>query len=208
MYKLNNKLMKYTEHLDKVSYSLGLSIASNLISSGVTTLNAEAFTDALSTVFAGKMPEITPDEANKILQEYFEKLEAARGSEARKAGEKFLAENKTKEGVVTLPSGLQYKILEAGNGPKPKASDSVKCHYEGRLINGAVFDSSIRRGEPAEFPVSGVIAGWVEALQLMNTGSKWQLYIPSELAYGSRGAGQSIGPDETLIFDVELLNIV
>ena len=118
------------------------------------------------------------------------------------------AENKKKEGVVALPSGLQYKILTAGNGPKPKASDTVKCHYEGRLINGTVFDSSIRRNEPAEFPVSGVIAGWVEALQLMPVGSKWQLYIPSELAYGTHGAGQSIGPNQTLIFDVELLAII
>ena len=162
----------------------------------------------MSTVFAGKMPEIIPDEANKILQDYFDKLQNKKGEAALKAGEKFLSENKSKEGVVTLPSGLQYKILKEGNGPKPKASDTVKCHYEGRLINGAVFDSSIRRGEPAEFPVNGVIAGWVEALQLMNTGSKWQLYIPSELAYGARGAGQSIGPNETLVFDVELLDIV
>ena len=191
--------MKYTDELDKVSYSLGLSIASNLISSGVTTINAEAFIDGLNVVFSGKMPEIMPDEANNILQDYFDKLQQAKGKEAKAEGEKFLAENKKKEGVVALPSGLQYKILTAGNGPKPKASDTVKCHYEGRLINGTVFDSSIRRNEPAEFPVSGVIAGWVEALQLMPVGSKWQLYIPSELAYGTHGAGQSIGPNQTLI---------
>ena len=196
--------MKYTDELDKVSYSLGLSIASNLISSGVTTINAEAFIDGLNVVFSGKMPEIMPDEANNILQDYFDKLQQAKGKEAKAEGEKFLAENKKKEGVVALPSGLQYKILTAGNGPKPKASDTVKCHYEGRLINGTVFDSSIRRNEPAEFPVSGV----VEALQLMPVGSKWQLYIPSELAYGTHGAGQSIGPNQTLIFDVELLAII
>ena len=200
--------MKYTDELDKVSYSLGLSIASNLISSGVTTINAEAFIDGLNVVFSGKMPEIMPDEANNILQDYFDKLQQAKGKEAKAEGEKILAENKKKEGVVALPSGLQYKILTAGNGPKPKASDTVKCHYEGRLINGTVFDSSIRRNEPAEFPVSGVIAGWVEALQLMPVGSKWQLYIPSELAYGTHGAGQSIGPNQTLIFDVELLAII
>ena len=200
--------MKYTDELDKVSYSLGLSIASNLISSGVTTINAEAFIDGLNVVFSGKTPEIMPDEANNILQDYFDKLQQAKGKEAKAEGEKFLAENKKKEGVVALPSGLQYKILTAGNGPKPKASDTVKCHYEGRLINGTVFDSSIRRNEPAEFPVSGVIAGWVEALQLMPVGSKWQLYIPSELAYGTHGAGQSIGPNQTLIFDVELLAII
>ena len=200
--------MKYTDELDKVSYSLGLSIASNLISSGVTTINAEAFIDGLNVVFSGKMPEIMPDEANNILQDYFDKLQQAKGKEAKAEGEKFLAENKKKEGVVALPSGLQYKILTAGNGPKPKASDTVKCHYEGRLINGTVFDSSIRRNDPAVFPVSGVIAGWVEALQLMPVGSKWQLYIPSELAYGTHGAGQSIGPNQTLIFDVELLAII
>ena len=200
--------MKYSNDFDKVSYSLGLSIASNLISSGVKTLNAEAFNDGLATVFEGRMPEINPDEANKILQNFFEGLQKEQGNAAKEAGTKFLEENKKQDGVITLPSGLQYKILKNGNGPKPKASDTVKCHYEGRLINGAIFDSSIRRGEPAEFPVSGVIAGWVEALQLMNTGSKWQLYIPSELAYGSHGAGQSIGPNETLIFDVELLDIV
>lgn len=200
--------MKYSEELDRVSYCFGLSIASNLISSGVATINAEAFNDAMTTVFAGNMPEIMPDEANNILQDYFEKLQKERGGKAKAAGEKFLAENKDKEGVVALPSGLQYKILKEGNGPKPKASDTVKCHYEGRLIDGTVFDSSIRRGEPAEFPVGGVIQGWVEALQLMPVGSKWQLYIPSEMAYGSHGAGQAIGPDETLIFDVELLAIV
>lgn len=200
--------MKYTNELDKISYSLGLSIASNLISSGVKTINTEAFNDAMSTVFAGQMPEIMPDEANNILQDYFEKLQKEQGSASKEAGEKYLAENKKREGVVALPSGLQYKILKEGNGPKPTADDTVKCHYEGRLINGQVFDSSIKRGEPAEFPVSGVIAGWVEALQLMPVGSKWQLYIPSELAYGAHGAGQAIGPNETLIFDVELLAIV
>lgn len=200
--------MKYSNEIDKVSYSLGLSIASNLISSGVKTINAEAFNDAMNTVFAGKMPEIMPDEANNILQDYFDKLQKEQGNAAEEAGKKYLEENKKREGVVVLPSGLQYKILKAGDGPKPKAADTVKCHYEGRLINGQVFDSSIRRGEPAEFPVSGVIAGWVEALQLMPVGSKWQLYIPSELAYGAHGAGQSIGPNETLIFDVELLAIV
>lgn len=200
--------MKYTNEIDKVSYSLGLSIASNLISSGIKTINSEAFNDAMDAVFAGQMPEIMPDEANNILQTYFEKIQNEKGKEAKEAGEKFLAENKNNEGVVTLESGLQYKILKEGAGAKPTANDTVKCHYEGRLINGQVFDSSIRRGEPAEFPVGGVIAGWVEALQLMPVGSKWQLYIPSELAYGQHGAGAAIGANETLIFDVELLEII
>lgn len=200
--------MKYTNEMDRVSYSLGLSIANNLLSTGIKNINTAAFNDALETVFHGRMPEIMPDEAENILQDYFEKLQDEKGHAAKEAGEKFLAENKQKEGVVCLPSGLQYKILKAGNGSKPGADDTVKCHYEGRLIDGTVFDSSIRRGEPAEFPVSGVIAGWVEALQMMPVGSKWQLYIPAKLAYGSHGAGRSIGPNETLIFDVELLAIV
>lgn len=200
--------MKYTKEFDKVSYCFGLSIASNLLSSGVNTINTEAFVDAIRTVYAGQMPEIKPEEANRILQDYFNKLQNERGKAAKEAGEQFLKDNKSKEGVVTLESGLQYKVISTGNGAIPKSSDTVKCHYEGRLINGAVFDSSIRRGEPAEFPVNGVIAGWVEALQLMPVGSKWQLYIPSDLAYGPHGAGQSIGPNETLIFDIELLDIV
>lgn len=200
--------MKYTKELDKVSYCFGLSIASNLISSGVNSLNIEAFTEALTTVYEGKMPSITPEDANKILSDYFAKLQQERGSAAREAGEKFLRENKENDGVIELTSGLQYKIINIGTGVLPKATDTVKCHYEGRFLNGQIFDSSIKRGEPAEFPVNGVIQGWVEALQMMPVGSKWQLYIPSELAYGSHGAGSSIGPDETLIFDVELLDIV
>ncbi|WP_294142855.1 FKBP-type peptidyl-prolyl cis-trans isomerase [uncultured Sanguibacteroides sp.] len=200
--------MKYTEELDKVSYCLGLSIASNLLSSGVNQINTEAFVEALRTVYAGQMPEISPEEANQILQTYFEKLQNQRGHAAKEAGDAFLKENKTKEGVITLNSGLQYKVISAGNGVTPKIGDTVRCHYEGRLINGAVFDSSYRRKEPAEFPVNGVIPGWVEALQLMPVGSKWQLFIPSELAYGAQGAGQAIGPNETLIFDIELLDIV
>ena len=141
--------MKYSNELDKVSYSLGLSIASNLISSGVKTVNAEAFNDAMNTVFSGQMPEIMPDEANNILQDYFDKLQKEKGNEALEAGKAFLEENKKKEGVVVLPSGLQYKILTAGNGPKPKASDTVKCHYEGRLINGQVLHCERQKRKPA-----------------------------------------------------------
>lgn len=200
--------MKYTEELDRVSYCLGLSIASNLISSGVHKVNTAAFIDALETAYAGKMPDISPQEANNILQTFFNKLQNERGNAAKAAGEKFLAENKQQPGVITLESGLQYKIISAGNGAIPKKGDSVRCHYEGRLINGTVFDSSYKRNEPAEFPVNGVIAGWVEALQLMPVGSKWQLFIPSELAYGPHGAGQAIGPNETLIFDIELIDII
>lgn len=200
--------MKYTEELDKVSYCLGLSIASNLITSGVKTINTQAFVEALDAAFKGQMPEITPDEANKILQEYFQKIQEEQANKAQDEGKKFLEENKAKEGVVTLESGLQYQVITEGNGEKPKGTDSVKCHYHGTLINGTIFDSSVRRGEPAEFPVNGVIKGWIEALQLMPVGSKWKLFVPSDLAYGAQGAGNLIGPHTTLIFEVELLEIV
>ena len=192
----------------KISYCFGLSVASSLITSGVTSLDIEDFTKALTTVFKGEKPEISPEEANRILQAHFTRLQREKGDKAMAAGKEFLKNNSEKPGVTTLASVLKYKILKEGKGKKPTDRDNVKCHYEGRLISGEVFDSSIRRGQPAEFPVNGVIKGWVEALQLMNTGSRWQLYIPSDLAYGKTGAGSSIGPNETLIFDVELLDIV
>jgi FKBP-type peptidyl-prolyl cis-trans isomerase FklB len=200
--------MKYTEELDQVSYSLGLSMASNLLSSGVREMNVEAFTEALRAAFAGETPAISPREANEVLQQFFARQQAERGKSARENGQRFLRENQEKEGVVALPSGLQYKEITTGNGRAPRLTDKVKCHYEGRLLDGTVFDSSYRRGQPAEFPVNGVIQGWVEALQRMPVGSKWQLFIPSDLAYGERGTGQAIGPNETLIFDIELLDIV
>ncbi|MDR1274283.1 MAG: FKBP-type peptidyl-prolyl cis-trans isomerase [Odoribacteraceae bacterium] len=200
--------MKYTEELDQVSYCLGLSMASNLISSDVRALNVEAFTEALRAAYAGETPEIAPEEANKVLQRFFARQQAAKGKDAREKGSLFLRENKGKSGVTELPSGLQYRVIAEGKGNIPRGADKVKCHYEGRLVGGEVFDSSYRRKQPAEFPVNGVIQGWVEALQMMPVGSKWQLFIPPELAYGSRGAGQSIGPNETLIFDIELLDIV
>ena len=200
--------MSYTEEIDKVSYCLGLSIASNLITSGVKKINTEAFTKALDDAFNGQMPEINPEEANKTLQEFFQNIQKEMSEAAIETGKQFLENNSKEEGVITLESGLQYKVINEGNGEKPALTDQVKCHYEGRLINGAVFDSSYRRNEPATFPVNGVIKGWVEALQMMPAGSKWELFIPSELAYGPQGAGQLIGPNETLIFDVELLEIV
>ncbi|RXQ97518.1 FKBP-type peptidyl-prolyl cis-trans isomerase [Ancylomarina salipaludis] len=200
--------MKYTEEQDKVSYCLGLSIASNLITSGVKTLSTEPFLEALDAAFNGKMPEVSPEEANGILQEFFTKMQEEQASQAIGEGQKFLEENKKNQGVIELESGLQYQIITEGNGEIPKATDSVKCHYHGTLINGTVFDSSVNRGEPAVFPVNGVIAGWVEALQLMPMGSKWKLFVPSNLAYGAQGAGNLIGPHTTLIFDVELLEIV
>ena len=200
--------MKYTEEQDKVSYCLGLSIASNLLTSGVKTLSTEPFVEALEAAFNGKMPELSPEEANAILQEFFGKLQEEQAGKAIGEGKAFLEANKKNEGIIELESGLQYQVITEGKGEMPKASDSVKCHYHGTLINGTVFDSSVDRGEPTTFPVSGVIAGWVEALQLMPLGSKWKLFVPANLAYGAQGAGNLIGPHTTLIFDVELLEIV
>jgi FKBP-type peptidyl-prolyl cis-trans isomerase FklB len=152
-------------------------------------------------------PSMSPQEANTIIQNYFNRKQNEMSENNLKAGEAFLKENGKKEGVVTLSSGLQYEILKEGTGVKPKATDKVKCHYHGTLLNGHVFDSSVQRGQPAVFGVNQVIKGWVEALQLMAVGSKWRLYIPASLAYGAQGAGDSIEPNSTLIFDVELLGI-
>ncbi|MDR2147371.1 MAG: FKBP-type peptidyl-prolyl cis-trans isomerase [Tannerella sp.] len=194
--------------MNKTSYALGLSIGNNFRGSGIKNLDFEDFLQGLKAVLNEETPAITYDEAKKIINDYFSDLQDEQKKLNKEAGEEFLRINKNKAGVVTLPSGLQYEILKAGNGEKPKATDRVKCHYHGTLINGTVFDSSVLRGEPAIFGVSQVIQGWVEALQLMEKGSKWRLFIPSELAYGSRGAGETIGPHSTLIFDVELLDIV
>ena len=194
--------------MDKVSYALGMSIANNIMASGVNGLNVEEFVKAITTYMAGEEPAMTPAEAQQVLNDYFTKLQEEQTAALKAEGEAFLAQNAKNEGVVTLPSGLQYKVLVSGNGASPKASDSVECHYEGRLISGTVFDSSYQRGETATFGVTQVIAGWVEALQLMKEGDKWQLYIPYNLAYGERGAGAQIPPFATLIFDVELVKVV
>ena len=193
--------------MEKVSYALGMSIANNIMASGVKDLNVEEFVKAITTYMAGEEPAMTPAEAQQVLNDYFTKLQEEQTAALKKEGEEFLAQNAKQEGVVTLPSGLQYKVLKSGNGATPKASDSVECHYEGRLISGTVFDSSYQRGETATFGVTQVIAGWVEALQLMKEGDKWQLYIPYNLAYGERGAGAQIPPFATLIFDVELVKV-
>jgi len=194
--------------MEKISYSLGLSVAQNLLSTGVEGLNQEAFAKGIMHGLGGGEPELDAKEINEILNKYFEGLHRVSQERNQVAGEAFLAENSRKPGVVTLPSGLQYQILTEGNGPKPQATDKVNCHYHGTLIDGSVFDSSVQRGTPATFPVNGVIQGWVEALQLMPVGSKWKLFIPSQLAYGDRGAGDQIGPFTTLVFEVELLSIV
>jgi FKBP-type peptidyl-prolyl cis-trans isomerase FklB len=200
---------------EKTSYALGMKIGSDLRRQGIgESLDAAITARALKDALAGSKALLTEDEERALLtqlqNEVRDKQQAKAheaGVAARKEGEAFLAANKSKEGVVTLPSGLQYKILTAGTGPKPTANDKVTCNYRGMLINGKEFDSSYKRGEPASFPVGGVIKGWTEALQLMPVGSKWQLFIPPDMAYGDRGAGADIGPGETLIFEVELLSI-
>lgn len=194
--------------MDKVSYALGLSIGNNFQNSGIKEFNVDDFIQGLNDVLNEKTPAISYDEAKSVINDYFVKLTQEKLENNKKAGEEFLSINKQKAGVVTLPSGLQYEILKKGDGKKPAATDQVKCHYHGTLINGAVFDSSVQRGEPAVFGVSQVIPGWIEALQLMEAGSKWRLFIPSELAYGEHGAGEAIEPNSTLIFEVELLDIV
>ncbi|MDO5664604.1 MAG: FKBP-type peptidyl-prolyl cis-trans isomerase [Bacteroidia bacterium] len=193
--------------MDKLSYALGMSMASSLVNSGLNKIDVDSFVKAFVEVINNGAAEMSPQEANQYIQEYLSKRQNEMLDENLKAGHEFLEENKKKNGVVTLSSGLQYKILKEGTGAKPKATNKVRCHYHGTLINGKVFDSSVERGQPAVFGVNQVIKGWVEALQLMPVGSKWQLYIPSELAYGSQGAGSSIEPNSTLIFDVELLGI-
>ena len=193
--------------MDKVSYALGLSIGNNFQNSGIKKLQVEDFVKGLEDVLGEKQPAISYEEAKQVINDYFMKLQQERLEINKQAGAEFLEINRHKAGVVELPSGLQYEILKQGTGAKPSASDKVKCHYHGTLINGTVFDSSVQRGEPATFGVSQVIPGWVEALQLMPVGSKWRLFIPSNLAYGEHGAGDVIEPNSTLIFDVGLLDI-
>ncbi len=193
--------------MNKLSYALGMSMASSLVNSGLDQIDTDSFVKAFVEVIENGAAEMSPQEANEYIQDYLSKRQNEMLGENLRVGRDFLEENKKKEGVITLASGLQYEILREGSGPKPKATEKVKCHYHGTLINGKVFDSSVERGQPAVFGVNQVIKGWVEALQLMSVGSKWRLYIPSELAYGSQGAGSSIEPNSTLIFDVELLGI-
>lgn len=194
--------------LEKFSYALGLSISANLIQSGVKQIHPEAFNSALKDVFAGVEPQVSPEEANQILEAFMSQSQEGDAAKNLEEGLAFLTENAKKDEVTELPSGLQYEILKEGDGDLPTVNDQVKCHYHGTLIDGTVFDSSVQRGEPATFPVNGVIQGWVEALQLMSVGSKWKLYVPSELAYGNRGAGGAIGPNSALVFEVELLDIL
>jgi len=205
---------KMVNELDSVAYSIGMNIAQNLKSQGLEKLNVNLLSKAINDVLKSAKTDLDEAQAQMLLGNYFNKLQTQRQTEESKkfegnktAGAIFLEANKKKPGVVTLPSGLQYEILKAGEGPKPTINNTVKTHYHGTLIDGTIFDSSVKRGEPAEFPVGGVIQGWVEALQLMPTGSKWKLYVPYNLAYGERAAGAEIKPYSTLIFEVELLEI-
>ena len=201
--------------MDKLSYALGMGIGQQLAQMGARDLNVTDFAQSIRDILDGVEPKISHREAQQIVQQYFaqqeEKLNKERleqGKVHKEAGEKYLAENAKKEGVITLPSGLQYQVLREGNGKKPSAKDSVKCHYEGFLIDGTVFDSSVQRGEPATFGLQQVIAGWTEGLQLMQEGAKYRFFIPYRLAYGEGGAGAMIPPFATLIFDVELIEVV
>jgi FKBP-type peptidyl-prolyl cis-trans isomerase FklB len=209
----NRNTPSLTTQKDKISYAIGMSIGTNLHRQSVE-VDPKILQQGLEDALSGSKPLLSEEEARATLaqfqtemrQKQQEKMQQA-SAENKKEGDAFLAANKAKEGVVTLPSGLQYKIETAGTGPKPTTSDLVVCNYRGTLIDGKEFDSSYKRGQPATFPVAGVIKGWTEALQLMPVGSKWQLFVPSELAYGERGSGPDIGPNATLIFEVELLSI-
>lgn len=194
--------------MDSLSYSLGVLLAENLKQQGFDKLDEASLTTAIKDVMSGKETQISVQEANGLVQQYMQKKQESKFADAKQAGEKFLKENAQREEVTVLPSGLQYEVLEPGSGEKPSAESKVKVHYHGTLIDGTVFDSSVERGEPATFGVNQVISGWTEALQLMPEGAKWKLYIPADLAYGERGAGQKIGPYATLIFEVELLEIM
>lgn len=194
--------------MDKFSYAIGLGIGQNLLGMGAKGIVVDDFAQAIKDVLDGNQTAISHQEAREIVNKYFGELEAKMNAANIEQGKAFLEENKKRPNVVTLPSGLQYEIITEGKGKKPEATDQVKCHYEGTLIDGTLFDSSIKRGEPAVFGVNQVIPGWVEALQLMPEGSKWKLYIPSDLAYGAQGAGEMIPPHSTLVFEVELIEVI
>ncbi|MEG0948339.1 MAG: FKBP-type peptidyl-prolyl cis-trans isomerase [Bacteroidales bacterium] len=194
--------------MDKVSYALGLSMGNNFLGTGIKNLNVEEFAKGVKAVYDGEKPEMTMEEAKEIVNKYFQNLQQELLENNKKAGIAFVEQYAQQPGVIVMPSGLEYKVLKEGTGKVPGATDKVRVHYTGRTIDGKVFDSSEQRGEPAEFGVNQVIPGWVEALQLMPEGSKWELVIPSDLAYGEHGAGDAIAPNSTLIFDVELLKVL
>ncbi len=193
--------------MKNLSYSLGMSMATQLMQTGLENLDVEAFVKAFTEIMKNEKPSMSLEEASEHIQAYFSAKQNEMLKINKAEGEKFLAENKKEDNVVELPSGLQYEIITEGKGDIPNATDTVECHYHGTLIDGTVFDSSVQRGQPAVFGVTQVIKGWVEALQLMPVGSKWKLFVPSDMAYGEQGAGDLIQPNTTLIFEVELLGI-
>ena len=201
--------------MNKLSYALGLGIGRQLAQMGAEDLNIDDFSQAIKDILTGKEPQVSDQEAQKLVTTFFEEQEAKQRAAAaekykdnKEKGEAWLANKAMEEGVVVLPSGLMYQVLNEGNGKKPTAEDTVECHYEGRLIDGTVFDSSYKRGESATFPLNGVIAGWTEGVQLMSEGAKYRFFIPYQLAYGERGAGQAIPPFAALVFDVELIKVL
>lgn len=201
--------------MNKLSYALGLGIGRQLAQMGAEDLNIDDFSQAIKDILTGKEPQVSNQEAQKLVTTFFEEQEAKQRAAAaekykdnKEKGEAWLANKAMEEGVVALPSGLLYQVLNEGSGKKPTAADTVECHYEGRLIDGTVFDSSYKRGESATFPLNGVIAGWTEGVQLMSEGAKYRFFIPYQLAYGERGAGQAIPPFAALVFDVELIKVL
>lgn len=199
---------QFKDQLEKFSYSLGLTISSNLIQSGIETIDSLKFLAGLQDTYAGNKPKISMEEANQMIQEYMLSQNEEEALKNFEEGLLFLSNNQHNEGVVETESGLQYKILKKGYGKSPEVDDMIKCHYHGVLLDGRVFDSSVERRKPAVFQVKDVVRGWMEALLLMNVGAKWRLFIPPDLAYGEDGAGGLIGPIATLIIEVELLEIV
>ena len=201
--------------MNKLSYALGLGIGRQLAQMGAEDLNIDDFSQAIKDILTGKEPQVSDQEAQKLVTTFFEEQEAKQRAAAaekykdnKEKGEAWLANKAMEEGVVALPSGLLYQVLNEGSGKKPTAADTVECHYEGRLIDGTVFDSSYKRGESATFPLNGVIAGWTEGVQLMSEGAKYRFFTPYQLAYGERGAGQAIPPFAALVFDVELIKVL
>jgi FKBP-type peptidyl-prolyl cis-trans isomerase FklB len=194
--------------IDSISYSFGVMVAENMLLQGVKDMHYDAFEKGFYHVLNDKKLKIEPEDASLMIQEYFNELKQVEAEENLAGGKEFLEKNKEEEGVITLPSGLQYKIMEAGEGKSPKLNDEVLVHYQGSLLDGRIFDSSYERGQPITFTPGGVIQGWKEALTLMRPGSKWKLWVPPDLAYGERGAGDMIGPNATLVFEVELLEVL
>lgn len=192
--------------LDSVSYGIGVSIGTSLKKDNLDKVSVDLMAKGINEAIGGTST-MNQEQAQEVIRAYMEGVKAEKQKANTEKGKKFLEDNGKKEGVTTLPSGLQYQVIKMGTGAKPALTDKVSTHYHGTLIDGSVFDSSVERGEPVSFPVNGVIPGWTEALQLMPVGSKWKLFIPSNLAYGDQGAGGMIGPNETLVFEVELLNI-